>query len=653
MRTVRTMVWMTVMLLGLVIWNHAAWAVNQTEQREVFVQAEEALRKGRTESFQKLLARLEGYPLRPYLLAQELKAGMRLARASEVRSFVARYDDSPVADSLLRDWLRMLGRQSRWADFLRDYRPQSSTELQCLHGRALLATGNTSRAMNEAERLWLSARSQPKSCDPLFHAWMQKKAPSPELVWKRIDLAIQAGETKLVRYLRRFLPAGQQSWLDFWLRVDEQPDLVLKQDWRKMPDDVAGKILAHGMRKLTRVDAAQAGAHWDGLKLAQGLTSERFPEIEQDIALFMSLRFEQGALERISALPLDLRGQRLSEWAVRTALRQQNWPEVLHMVDSLPAGEQLQPRWRYWRARALEQTGWEGEARAIYADLAREGLYFGMLAADRLGVEYAMPHAPVTASAADIERVKQHPGLQRAVELYALKRYGPGRSEWQRALQGLNSAQQLAAAKWAQEVGWHDRAITATVAASHYTDMDIRFPLAHTDTIFMQTQLKNLNPAWVLGVMRQESLFMADVGSSAGALGLMQIMPRTGRRIARWHGEKLSSSWLLLDPERNIRFGTSYLRRQLDELQDHYALASAAYNAGQHRVKGWLPREDDLPADIWVETIPFNETRKYVERVMAYTAIYEHRMGNEPTRLSARLRPVRPVNWQELAGGAS
>lgn len=158
-----------------------------------------------------------------------------------------------------------------------------------------------------------------------------------------------------------------------------------------------------------------------------------------------------------------------------------------------------------------------------------------------------------------------------------------------------------------------------------------------------QARIKNLDPAWVYGVMRQESLFMCDVGSSAGALGLMQIMPQTGKRIARWHGEKLSSTALLLHPDRNIRYGTTYLRRQLDDLQNHPALATAAYNAGQHRVKGWLPATP-LPADVWVETIPFNETRDYVQRVLAYTAIYEARLGRAPMRMSSRLPLVRPAD---------
>ncbi|MBV1721549.1 MAG: lytic transglycosylase domain-containing protein [Desulfomicrobium sp.] len=173
------------------------------------------------------------------------------------------------------------------------------------------------------------------------------------------------------------------------------------------------------------------------------------------------------------------------------------------------------------------------------------------------------------------------------------------------------------------------------------TDLELRFPLPHKEIVFAEASAAGLRPALVYGVTRQESLFMSDVGSSAGALGLMQIMPQTGKRIAGWHGEKLSHPMLLLQPERNIRYGTTYLRRQLDDLQNHPFLATAAYNAGQSRVKGWLP-STPMPADVWVETIPFNETRKYVERVAAYTAIYETRLGKVPQIPGAGLPLVRP-----------
>lgn len=638
-RTLRLLLPVLMILFGATL---SGPVLASPQERQLFLQAEEALRKGQRQTYQQLLAGLGDYPLIPYLLQQDLEQRMALDIAGEVRSFLQTHEGSVPAENLRRVWLRLLAKHNRWEGFVQDYRPQTDANLQCLLGQAYLATGRRAQAMDQAAVLWLSGESRPKSCDPLFEAWIQHCGLTRELVWQRIELAMAAGQTSLARYLGRFLSAPDKDWLDFWLRVDQAPGLILDKDWSGAKHDRVDAVLAHGMRKLTRADASRAAADWDRLRLRHGLDRERFAAVENDIALFMCLRFEPGALERVESVPEYLREDRVREWGVRAALRRQDWTAVLHMLDQLAPAQKQTARWRYWRARALQETGWGKEAAALFQALAAEQDYYGMLAMDRLGVRLELPHAPLTVPDASTRQVQNLPGLRRAVELHALQRFGPARREWQQAQAGLDAEGLLAAARWAHQLGWHDRAIVASVAARHTTDLELRFPLPHKETILAQAAAKNLDPAWVYGVMRQESLFMCDVGSSAGALGLMQIMPQTGKRIAGWHGEQLPSPQLLLQPERNIRYGTTYLRRQLDDLQDHPALATAAYNAGQDRVKGWLP-PSPLPADIWVETIPFNETRNYVEKVLTYTAVYETRLGRAPTRFSARLPMVFPA----------
>lgn len=637
------------LLVGLVSLPVPAGSAGIEEMRRLFLQAEKALLNGQRQVFLELLPQLEGYPLKPYLVQQDLDGRMDLHISDEIRSFLQGHAGTPPAENLRGKWLRLLARHERWDDFLRDHRPQANVELQCLHGKALLAAGRSPEAMALAAGIWLAPTSRPSVCDPLFDAWITSNGLSRPTVWQRIELAMTAGQTGLARYLERFLSPADRQWLDYWLRVDEDPELVLSQDWSRVQHDRMDAVLAHGMRKLTRVDATRAAADWDRLRLRHGLDRERFAAIENDVALFMSLRFEEGALERIDSLPRHLPGDRLREWGVRAALRRQDWSAVLHMLDNLTPEQQEQNRWRYWRARALQETGWDDQALALYRTLAREQNYHGMLALDRLGQELEFIHLPLTAPEAAVRRVAQVPGMRRAAELFVLNRPGPARTEWQQAQSGLDRDLTTAAAVWAREMGWHDRAIVAAASVGHTTDLELRYPLPHKELILPVALGKDLDPALVFGLMRQESLFMSDVGSSAGALGLMQIMPQTGKRIAGWHGEKLASPSLLLQPERNIRYGTSYLRKQLDDLQGHVALAMAAYNAGQHRVKGWLP-PSPMPADIWVETIPFNETRNYVEKVLANVAIYEIRLGRPPARLGARLPPVHPLAGPEEAG---
>jgi soluble lytic murein transglycosylase len=214
----------------------------------------------------------------------------------------------------------------------------------------------------------------------------------------------------------------------------------------------------------------------------------------------------------------------------------------------------------------------------------------------------------------------------------------------------MDHAELIAAALIADRWGWHDRAILTVAKAERYDDLGLRFPLAHRDAVVRQARARGLDSAWVYGVLRQESAFMADARSSAGALGLMQLMPATAKLVARRINYPLRSDYELLEPETNIRFGTSYLRMVLDQLGDQPVLATAAYNAGPGRVKRWTAERGHLPMDMWIETVPFRETRDYLQRVLAYTAIYEWRLGQEPTRLSERLG-LRVMTAEGAGGG--
>ncbi|MDO9584572.1 MAG: transglycosylase SLT domain-containing protein [Desulfomicrobium sp.] len=636
----RILVFVLMAALGCMI-SAQAHASGLEYKRQIFIQAEEALSKGQHQDYLARRAELGDYPLLPYLTQQDLEKRMQPGIAAEVRSFLRDYDGTPPAEALRRPWLAKLAENGHWNRFVEDYRPQKDENLQCFYGQALLNTGKRAEAKDQARALWLSGSSRPKTCDPLFEAWINEGGLTRELTWQRIELAMQRGQDSLARHLRRHLAPGDAQWLDYWLRVDQQPALVLERDWSTVTHDRGDAILAHAMRKMTRGNATRAAADWNDLRRRSGLDRARFAAIENDAVLYMSLRFEPGALVRVDSIPEDLRSDSVREWAVRAALRAQDWPAALRMLESLTAVQKEDPRWRYWQGRALQENGRDREAREVFETLSGGQDYFAMLALGHLGRSLVVQHDPLTVSDEAVRRVGTLPALQRAAELYALGRYGPARREWQQAQPGLDAEELAAAAAWAHGLGWHDRAIVATAAAGHMTDLELRFPLPHKEIVFAEASATGLRPALVYGVTRQESLFMSDVGSSAGALGLMQIMPQTGKRIAGWHGEKLSHPMLLLQPERNIRYGTTYLRRQLDDLQNHPFLATAAYNAGQSRVKGWLP-STPMPADVWVETIPFNETRNYVEKVAAYTAIYETRLGKAPEIPGAGLPLVRP-----------
>ena len=241
-----------------------------------------------------------------------------------------------------------------------------------------------------------------------------------------------------------------------------------------------------------------------------------------------------------------------------------------------------------------------------------------------------------------MRRIEELDAIRRAQELFALERWTEARREWHSATRDMNPTQLRAAAKLAKQRGWHDRAIFTLARTGYWDDLELRFPLEHAELVKANADLHGIDIAWVFAVMRQESAFMSNARSHAGAMGLMQLMPATARQVAK---NVLKTPpprrQELFQPDTNIALGSAYLKQMKGELGDSAVLATAAYNAGPHRVTRWLPQET-LPADIWIELVPFKETRGYLRRVLAYTVIYEKRMGIPPTRLHKRLHPVPP-----------
>ena len=296
----------------------------------------------------------------------------------------------------------------------------------------------------------------------------------------------------------------------------------------------------------------------------------------------------------------------------------------------------------YWLARALEGTGEPKAAKAVYEQVAKDRSYYGFLAADRIGVDYHLTHTETPVSQPQIEQIAALDGLARVDELSALKRHIDARREWRYATRDMSPAQLKAAAKLAEQRGWHDRAIFALARTGYWDDLELRFPLEHAELVEQNARRQGIDDAWVFAVMRQESAFMNDARSHAGAMGLMQLMPATARNVARKVLRQAPPRrHELLEPDTNIALGSAYLRQVKSKLGGSMVLATAAYNAGPQRVTGWLP-EKTLPADIWIELVPFAETRGYLRRVLAYIVIYEKRMGKDPTRLAERLHPVPP-----------
>ena len=399
-------------------------------------------------------------------------------------------------------------------------------------------------------------------------------------------------------------------------------------------------ILAHGLERLARRDPDGAAKALGAVEARVELGAPARARVARRIGLAFASQHDAQAVDwlwRVDAAHADMHTLR---WRIAAAVLHSRWNEVIEGVASLPDEERGRERWRYWRARALEATGEADEARADFESLARERDYYGFLAADRLDTPYRFNHRPLDVADEVVERVAAMPGLRRALEFRELERRIDARREWHALVEGLDE-EELKAASWiARCRNWYGRAILTIARTPERDDLELRFPVLYRGIVESASSRRNLSPATVYAVIRQESAFMPDARSPAGALGLMQIMPRTGRMIMRTAGRKLRSRKQLLVPDLNVDLGTRYLRSLLSQMDGSLVLATASYNAGPHRVRSWLPAEGEVEAAAWIDNIPFSETRRYVRRVLAYSAIYEHHLGRQSTRLNRRMPPV-------------
>lgn len=614
----------------------------QQRERERFLAAENALKKGHLAQYRELKESLKDYPLYPYLEFQALKRDMTKVDHTGVDAFLATYAATPLSRRLRHLWLNQLAKRGDWANYARYYQPSKSTVRRCLYLRALIETGRSRSAWKETESLWLSSHSQPEKCDPVFDAWRKAGGLKPKLVWQRIDLAMAAGQTRLARYLERFLPAADQAWLRRWLQIHNQPKEILEPSGFAHAHPYREAILLHGLKRLARSDVNLAWDTWKTTLSAEyPFSPEQRYRAERALALALIRNDHPALLARLDQVTPQTEDTRLQEARIRAALSHQAWDYAQKWIGTLPEESGKTERWRYWYARALEAGGNTKLANAIYRKLAEERSYFGFIAADRAGLAYQMNDNPLQIAPRQMADIAQKPGIRRAEELFALRRFSNARSEWYSATRKLDEKGLQAAAKLAQHWGWNDQAIFTVARAHYWDDLSLRFPLQHQKTIDLESGKRQIDNAWIFAVVRQESAFASDAISPAGARGLMQLMPGTAKEIARRIKHRPPGKRDLLTPKTNIELGTAYLDRVFRQFGDHPVLATAAYNAGPHRVRKWLPKET-LPADLWVEGIPFRETRTYTQRVLAYSIIYDQRLDQPGgLLLQGRMSPIR------------
>ena len=586
---------------------------------------------------------LRNYPLYPYLQAARLQARFAdPAAAPQIEAFLERHGDEPVARSLRRSWLMELALRKQWGPYLAAYRPDvdDTVAARCNFFAARLALARTEGLEDEVTTQWLSPRSLPDACDPAFEWLKARDRLTPELIERRARLALADGQASLARYLAKSLPEHSAVPLLQWAALIEQPRATIEALIANPGRAAEPQALLDGWTRFARSDAEAAIARYAGLVEARGLEERAASPYALALALALSWSRHDGALDFFGRVHADDFDERAHEWHARAALWAGDWRRARAAIEAMPEPLRSQNRWRYWHARAAEQTGDEVLARQGYEAVVPTDNWYAVLSAARIGVRFAPTLQPIGLDQDSIASLAAEPAFVRTRELILAGMQEPAHLEWRVAFEALTPSQRTQAVGLASRWGWHLPAIAAAARLGLFNDYELLYPRPYDAEVRQASTRTRLSEELIYAIIRQESLYRADAGSSAGALGLMQLLPATARITARRAGLPAPTRTSLLLPSVNIPLGSAFLRDLLDRASGQAPLAIAGYNAGPLAARRWLPPVP-MATDVWVENIPYNETRAYVQRVSWHELVFTWLGDRKPRDVSSWLGTIR------------
>lgn len=614
---------LSIVLLSLICKSTLA---DQTGIRKIFQQAEKQVWQSNSARYQTLYQQLHYYPLQPYLDQQRLIHTMSMSGAEEINQFLKKYKGSPLDWPLRKKWLKYLAKRNNNLLFQDFFIPTSNVELTCQYYQYQLNSGKpVSDVLPKITQLWVVGKSQPKVCDPLFKLWKKAGYQTKEVVWQRLALAADGGKHTLIPYLTKQLPKKEQYLGKLWHKVRRDPAYISRMNRFPHKSIKEATIATYGLKRLIWRDPKKALKTYSKAKEALPFSDEQEKQIVLKFAIALASKNHQDSALWLAKVDDNLQSKNIVQWRMADLLRDQNWQEIKNDLKALPVNIHKKNQWRYWYGRSLLETGDTALGQKVLGELAAKRHYYGFLAASAIKQNVNLQNNPLEVSNNEKIALLKNPAAKRAFEFFHIGRFHSARREWNYWLSQLSDREKLAASRIAYEAKWFDRAIFTLSNVGYLDDVDLRFPLAFADEITDSAGNYQINPAWAFAIARRESSFMSDANSPAGAKGLMQVMPATAKQLQK---SKVTNKCLMNATE-NIKLGTKYLKRLLDKHQGNQVLATAAYNAGPYRVKSWLKGLKPMPADIWIETIPFKETREYVKSVMAYQEIYQLKVGQK------------------------
>jgi soluble lytic murein transglycosylase len=608
----------------------------EREQDELFGQLRDAARKNDADRAAALAQRLPNYAIPSYVDYYRLKPRLRDAPTTEILDFLKRYEGSAIADRLRNDWLLELGRTRDWFNFDRElplFVKNDDYQVKCyaLLSRALKGQN----VANEARVLLDNPPLYGEACSALIGQLAQSGQ------FTQTDLLAQlrlAGEMHATGPSRRTAVLLNASDTRAAQAVDV-PAVAMARGVGESRAEHEIYLVAVGRMARTSIKLATVALNKNADKLSPEETAIGWA----NIALAASITLAPEAYDDWQrAAGATLTWEQL-EWKTRIALRRGDWKTVRNTIESMSTQQHDEPVWTYWLGRALQADNRREDAQALFRRIADQNSFYGQLAMEELGLQISIPPAAAPLSAAELAQTAADPGFKRALKFFAMGMRFEGTREWNWTLNGYSERQLLSAAEYARQNNILDRMVNTSERTRTEFDYTQRFPAPHNEILHPTAQGLGLDQAWVYGLIRQESRFVTTAQSGVGASGLMQVMPSTGKWVAQKIGLTDYVHGMLSDIRTNIVLGTNYLNMVLTNAEGSQVLATAAYNAGPGRARTWRGLlSAPMEGAVFVETIPFDETRNYVRNVMSNATNYAALFEKRPQSLKARLGTITP-----------
>ena len=644
----------TLALLCAISSSSAGSAGSYSEARKAFQEAYARASSNVTDTGGTDGEPLKSYPLYPYLQAARIQQALGSGSGDSMdevdkraADFMATFGQQPVSRNLRRAWLDSLARRSQWNQFMAVYRDAGATDAaRCQSFIARIELGKTEGLAADIAKAWLTPRSLPE-CDRPF-AWLKDTgALTPALIEERVHLALDNNNAEFARQLIPQLPAQRTAPLYQWAALLESPQRTLDMLIASPGAAIEPTALLAGWKRLTRSDVQAAKERYTNFITSRALNRESASPYALALALGLAWNRDSSALEYFDQVaPADLDETSL-EWWARSALWARDWKTAARAIATMSATNRQTARWRYWSARIAEQTHDAATAQTLYAALLADDNYYSAMAAAHLDRSVS-PHPQAVPVNADLmATLERTPALERSRELFLCGMRPEAVAEWQFGFDTLSPEARLQSIRLAAQWGWYEQAVTVATAQRVFNDYSLLYPRPYDAQVNAAAHLAEVAPEIVYGVVRQESLYRIDAVSTAGARGLMQLQLATARSTARHYKRPSPTLTDLFDPYINTALGAARLRMLLDEFDDQIPVALAGYNAGVNAVRRWLPAES-LDSDIWIENIPYNETRGYVQRILWHSLMFTWlKTKGEAQQTASWLAPISPLHHPE------